>query len=251
MDSSSSLPFFTSISVARLSRRGRENGGTVRRSPLWTERRVNQAESSPPVSPQLPGREQPTGLTPATRQRAAHRSHLSYQAGSSPPILPQLPGREQPTGLTPTTRQRAAHRSHPSYQAESSPPVSPQARRHPVELSVHVHVSVLGGDVAVEVVLQGVEWRDAAFGVVVQHAQDQVWRGQGSGQGSETRRHALRPVTRRLGTRRLTFELQVVTGGVAWLSRPPPPRTPGLYAQDLVETPCGRGLVLLGDTQGV
>lgn len=27
-----------------------------------------------------------------------------------------------------------------------------------------------------EIVLQGIEWRDAAFRVVVQHAQDQVWR---------------------------------------------------------------------------
>lgn len=27
-----------------------------------------------------------------------------------------------------------------------------------------------------EIVLQGVEWRDAAFRVIVQHAQDQVWK---------------------------------------------------------------------------
>lgn len=27
-----------------------------------------------------------------------------------------------------------------------------------------------------EIVLQGVEWRDTAFWIVVQHAQDQVWK---------------------------------------------------------------------------
>ena len=72
-----------------------------------------------------------------------------------------------------------------------------------------------------EVVLQGVERRDARLGVVVQHAQDQV------------------------------LELQVVTGGVAWLTRPPPPWTACLHPQNLMETPCGRRLVLLKGWTGM
>lgn len=66
-----------------------------------------------------------------------------------------------------------------------------------------------------EVVLQGVEGRNARLGVVVQHAQDQV------------------------------LELQVVARGVTLLPGPPPARTPSLHPQNLVESPCSRGLVLL------
>lgn len=57
MVSSSSLPFFTSISVATLNRRGREKGGTVRRSPLIERQRDTQAMSPgvpPTVNPSWP-----------------------------------------------------------------------------------------------------------------------------------------------------------------------------------------------------
>ena len=45
-----------------------------------------------------------------------------------------------------------------------------------------------------------------------------------------------------------TFELQVVTGGMACFTCPPPPWTPCLHPQDLMETPRGWGLVLLYHT---
>lgn len=71
-----------------------------------------------------------------------------------------------------------------------------------------------------EVVLQGVEGRDARLGVVVEHAQDQI------------------------------LELQVVARGVTLLPGPPPTRTPGLHPQNLMESPCGWGLVLLIKDEG-
>ena len=43
----------------------------------------------------------------------------------------------------------------------------------------------------------------------------------------------------------ITFKLQVVTGGVSWLTCPPPPWPTSLNTQNLMKTPCGWGLILL------
>lgn len=46
-----------------------------------------------------------------------------------------------------------------------------------------------------------------------------------------------------------TFKLQVVTGGVSWLTCPPPPWTPCFNAQNLMKTPSCWRFVLLETTK--
>lgn len=98
--------------------------------------------------------------------------------------------------------------------------------------------------------LQGVEGGDATLGVVVQHAEDQIWESKNARSDGDAAYTQTRFFLGWLqaGSRQ-TFELQVVAGGVSGLSGPPSSWTSGLYAQDLVKAACGWGLILLQDKQ--